>query len=302
MITTILGYITWKVKPQIFFLGPMEIRWYGLLYAMGFYFGYLIIKKIFEKEKVNMQWLDSLFVYVIVGTILGARLGHVFFYGWEYYSRHLLEIFQIWKGGLASHGGAIGIFLSVLLFSRRVSKRNVFWTIDRLVIPVSLAAVMIRTGNLMNHEIYGLPTHLPWAFRFVTNIHAWQHGAAPVYSLPSHPTQIYEALCYLFTFIIMITTYTKYKEAKYRNGLLTGIFFIIVFGSRFFIEFIKENQEAFEATMTLNMGQLLSIPFVIIGIILVIHALKAKPVYYGNEKVKQRKTIKKNFNENVKAK
>jgi prolipoprotein diacylglyceryltransferase len=174
-----------------------------------------------------------------------------------------------------------------------------------LVIPVAFAGLLIRTGNLFNHEIYGFPTNLPWGIRFVTNIREWQHGADPIFTLPSHPTQIYEGLCYLACFIFLYTLYQKSKTAKHREGLILGIFFVWIFLSRFLIEFIKEDQEAFEAGMLLNMGQLLSIPFILAGVVLIILALKRKPVYYDTvqtEPVIKKKESSGDFSGNVKTK
>lgn len=275
-----LSFITWTARPDIFILGGWEVRWYGLFFAIGFYVGLLMMTKMFKHEKVKEAWADSLFIYVIVATVIGARLGHVFFYDWDNYSQHPLEIFKIWEGGLASHGGSIGIIFAIWLYSRKVTQRSMLWTLDRLAVPVAMVAALIRTGNLMNHEIYGHPTDLPWGFRFIENVRYWQHGAEPIFSVPSHPTQIYEALSYLTVFVVVYLLYWKDKKAKSQEGLLAGIFFIGVFLSRFLIEFVKEDQEAFEASMALNMGQLLSIPFIIGGIILVIRALKRPPVVY----------------------
>lgn len=275
-----LSYITWTARPDLFILGGWEVRWYGLFFAIGFYLGLLMMTKMFANEKVKESWADSLFIYVIVATVIGARLGHVFFYAWDYYSQHLLEIFKIWEGGLASHGGSIGILFAVWIYSRSVTKRSMLWTLDRLAVPVALVAVLIRTGNLMNHEIYGHPTNLPWGFRFIENVRSWQHGADPIFSLPSHPTQIYEALCYLAIFVILYLLYWKNKNAKTQEGLLAGIFFFGVFFTRFLIEFVKEDQEVFEAGWILNMGQWLSIPFFLGGAIVMIRALKRPPVVY----------------------
>lgn len=275
-----LSYITWTARPDLFILGGWEVRWYGLFFAIGFYLGLLMMTKMFAKENVKEAWADTLFIYVIVATVIGARLGHVFFYAWPYYSQHPLEIFKIWEGGLASHGGSFGILLAIWLYSKKVTHRNMLWTLDRLAIPVALVAALIRTGNLMNHEIYGHPTNLPWGFRFIENVRYWQHGAQPIFSVPSHPTQIYEALCYLITFGVLLLLYWKNAKAKAQEGLLIGIFFIGIFFTRFMIEFVKEDQEAFEAGWLLNMGQLLSIPFILAGVFLIIRALKRPPVVY----------------------
>ena len=208
----------------------------------------------------------------MVATVVGARLGHCFFYGWDYYSANPVEILKIWEGGLASHGGAIGIIIAVFIYSHKVTRMSPLWTFDRLVIAIPLVGAFIRLGNLMNHEIYGHATSLPWGFRFIENLHQWRMGADPVFSDPSHPTQLYEASFYILTFLVLMYMYWK-KNAGERPGLIFGVFFIGIFFSRFLIEFIKNDQEAFEADMLLNMGQLLSIPFILIGVYLIVRAL-----------------------------
>lgn len=269
----LLNFIHWNVSPEIFNLGPLSIRWYGLLFASGFLIGYYIGERMFRSEGVPQKWIDSLFFYIIIATIVGARLGHVFFYGWDYYSQNPGEIIKVWHGGLASHGGALGIIVAMLIYSKNVTKRNVLWTIDRIVVPTALVAAFIRTGNLMNSEIYGVQTSLPWGVIFERN------GEM----VPKHPTQIYEALAYLIAFGVLMYLYWR-TNSKNKEGLLTGAFFIFIFSSRFFIEFIKEDQEAFEAGMALNMGQWLSIPFVLLGIFLVIRAIKLPEKIYKNPK------------------
>lgn len=261
----ILSFIHWNFNPEIFHLGPLSVRWYGLMFAISFILGYSMVEKQFKHEKENLKWLDNLLMYIVIATIVGARLGHVFFYGWDYYSQHLGEILMVWKGGLASHGGVIGIFIALLIFSKKVTKRNVFWIIDRVIIPTALAAMFIRLGNLFNSEIYGEQTSLPWGFIFERN-----HEV-----VPKHPTQIYEALAYLATFFVVNWMYWK-TEAKSKVGMISGVFFIMVFTARFLIEFIKEDQEAFEATMALNMGQWLSIPFILGGIALILFSIRKK--------------------------
>ena len=268
-----LNFITWTADPILFEIGSFQLRWYSLMFLIGFLGGYKIVEKIFKHEGAPESWLGSLLIYVMLGTIIGARLGHVFFYGWSYYSQNPIEILKVWEGGLASHGGTIGVALAVYLFSRFKAKRNVVWTLDRLAVAVAMVAGLIRLGNLFNHEIYGHATDVPWAFCFIENISAWQKGASPEFTVPSHPTQLYEALCYFALFGLLMWMYWK-KNAQERPGLLLGIFFVWVFGSRFIIEFVKNNQVAFENSMTLNMGQWLSIPFVLIGISLIIYAMK----------------------------
>lgn len=254
-------FITWNVDPELFNIDigtfNLAIRWYGLLFAMAFVFGYIIMKHIFSYEKVPEKLLDQLATYMIIATVIGARLGHTLFYEPDYYLSHPLEILKIWKGGLASHGAAIGIILALILFARK-NKRSFWWVIDRVVIVVALGGVLIRTGNLMNSEIYGKPSELPWAFVFLRDN-----------TVPRHPTQIYEALSYLLIFIYLYFHY-KSTKGKPKPAFLTGMFLILVFAARFFIEFLKEPQVGFEQSMALNMGQLLSIPFVVAGLVMVL--------------------------------
>lgn len=262
----ILDFITWDASPVIFSIGPLALRWYGLAFAIGFIIGYNIVAKMFKHEGAPEKWLGILLTYVVVATIIGSRLGHVFFYQWDYYSQHPGEIFKIWEGGLASHGGVIGNFIAVWLFSIFVTKKSVSWTVDRLVVPVAMVAGLIRLGNLMNSEIYGGVTDLPWGFIFVRD------GQ----TLPMHPTQIYEALCYFALFGVLMWMYWK-KNAQERPWLISGVFFIGVFVSRFLIEYVKNVQVGKEiemiATYGINMGQLLSIPFIIMGVVMVIYAM-----------------------------
>ena len=257
-------FITWDVSPLIFTIGSFSIRWYGLLFAMSFAVGYVIMLRFFKKEDLPESLLDKLSMYMLIATVVGARLGHVFFYEWDYYSKHLDEILMVWKGGLASHGAAIGI-LTALYFFARTSKRTYFWTLDRIVIVVALSGFFIRTGNLMNSEIYGKLTNLPWGFIFVRS------GE----TLPRHPTQIYEALCYLGIFSFLLWYY-YHKDGKPREGFLFGFFLATLFTVRFLLEFLKEPQVNFENHMTLNMGQLLSIPFILAGLIIIFR--KSKPI------------------------
>lgn len=265
--------ITWTADPVIFSIGPKEIRWYTLMFLIGFAVGYKIVERMFRREGVDKKWLDPLLYYTLAGTLIGARLGHCLFYNPSYYFSHPVEILKVWEGGLASHGGVLGIIIAIYFFSRNVSHRSMLWTFDKLVVPTGLVAALIRIGNLMNHEIYGHPTDLPWGFRFVDNLYAWRHGAAPIFTPPSHPTQLYEAACYLLTFVLCMWLYFK-RDAWKRQGLIFGIFMICIFTARFFVEFLKNYQEDFEASLPLDMGQLLSIPFILVGIYCVWRAMK----------------------------
>lgn len=265
----VIGAVNWDVRPEIFSIGNFSIRWYGLLFASAFFFGYLIFLRFFKKEGLTVELLDKLTIYMAIGTVVGARLGHCLFYEPEYYLSHPVEILKIWKGGLASHGAAIGILLSLWLFSRKF-KKPMIWILDRIVVVVALAGAFIRLGNLMNSEIYGVQTSLPWGFIFIRNNEM----------VPKHPTQIYESLSYFIIFLILLFTYRK-KNAMFRPGTLFGWFLILVFGMRFIIEFIKEDQVAFESGMPLNMGQLLSIPFIITGLLILYFFRNKEPITVG---------------------
>jgi len=234
-------FIRWDVNPVLVHLGSMQIRWYGLLFALSFILGYLVLEKIvFKREGLPVALLDKLATYV--------------FYAPASYLSEPLSILKIWEGGLASHGAAIGILIALWLFVRK-SGKTYLWALDRVVIVVALGGAFVRMGNLMNSEIYGHITNLPWGFIFERN------GE----TLPRHPTQIYEALSYLILFFALITLYMrKFKTLK--DGKIFGIFLIVLFGGRFLIEFLKQPQVDFEQNMTLNMGQWLSIPFIIAGI------------------------------------
>ncbi len=267
--------ITWEASPVIFSLGPISVRWYGLFWALSFYIGYEILARIFKKENVGQKELDSLLIHIAVGSVLGARLGHCFFYDFDYYIANPVEVLYIWQGGLASHGGAIGILLAMLRFYKRKSTKPFFWTVDRLLITVALAAFFIRMGNLMNHEIYGHETDLPWGFKFIDNVYRWMEGADPVFTSPRHPTAIYEGLGYLFIFLSMLWMYFKRMPRLY-EGFLSGYFLITLFTWRFLVEFVKEVQSPFEESLTINMGQILSIPMVLMGIGILVYAFKNK--------------------------
>lgn len=262
-----LNYIIWNTDP-VLIESFVTIRWYGLMFAIGFLLGYNIVAKMFKREGVPEKWLGILLIWVMGATLIGARLGHVFFYEWDHYSQNPLDILKIWEGGLASHGGTIAIILAVILFSIFTTKRSPMWTFDRLVIAIALVGGLIRIGNLMNSEIFGHATTLPWGFMFIRSRewHELYEGQA------CHPTQLYEAFCYFALFALLMCMYWK-KNAGERPGLIFGVFFIGIFLPRFLIEFIKNDQVAFEADMTLNMGQLLSIPFIVAGIIMVIWAM-----------------------------
>jgi len=263
--------IHWNIDPTILHIGGFELRWYSLLFVSGFILGWYIMKSFFVREKISTDLLDPMLYMLLICTIVGARLGHCLFYQPDYYLGSwsgFLEIFMPWKGGLASHGGTIALIIGIWWYAKKYGPRNDFdfvWVLDHLVIPVSFAACFIRLGNLFNSEIYGGPTSLPWGFVFERN------GE----TVACHPTQLYEAGTYLLLGCFLMWLYWKKLDKVYR-GTFVGIFMIICFGSRFLIEFIKNDQVEFEADMALNMGQLLSIPFVLLGIGLLVWAFRKK--------------------------
>lgn len=255
-----LAYIPWNINPEIFSVGPFSVRYYGLMWAMAFYLGYVVFNKFVKREGLPEGFLDSLTMYMVIGTVLGARLGHCFFYEPQYYLSHPLDIIKIWQGGLASHGAAIGILVSLYLFARK-HKVPMIYVVDRVVITVALGGALIRIGNLMNSEIYGVETSLPWGFVFIRNNEIF----------PKHPTQLYEALSYFLIFFILLWYYRKH-EGKTNTGFIFGVFLILLFVARFLIEYVKEPQVEFEKAMALNMGQWLSVPFILAGVFFVVYS------------------------------
>lgn len=271
------------MKPQIVDLGFIELRWYSLLFLLGFVFSYYVLTKVFKKEGLPVELLDKLTFYVVISTIIGARLGHCIFYEPEIYLRHPLKMILPFEGtpgtdfrftgfqGLASHGGVIGIIIGLYIYARKY-KRKYIWVLDTSTMVAGLGGTMIRLGNFFNSEIVGSPTTLPWGVKFEQLAPA---NMSVEQIIPLHPAQIYEAICYFIIFIVLITLYYK-KYPNLKPGLITGLFFIMLFTSRFLIEFVKQDQVSFEEGMALNMGQILSIPFIIVGLILVFR--KTRPI------------------------
>lgn len=263
--------IVWNVSPTLFHLGNMEVRWYGILFACAFVICYLLLKRMFLKEKVDVLYLDKLTFYCFIAVLIGARLGHCLFYDFSYYSHHIIEMLlpihetaEGWKfsgyQGLASHGGAIGIIIALILYSKK-TQIPFMWVVERLVIAICFGGASIRLGNLMNSEIYGLPTSLPWGFVFVRDNQ----------TIPCHPTQLYEALSYITIGVIL---YIILSKKKVHQGMIFGIFLTALFGVRFLLEFLKNNQESWENALPIDMGQILSIPFIVVGVVFIVLAWK----------------------------
>lgn len=258
-----MEHFTWSLNPIALEVGPLHIHWYGVLFAAAILAGLEFMKWVYAKEGKDKESLDSMFVYIVVGIVVGARLGHCLFYDPSYYLSHPLKILAVWEGGLASHGGGLGVIVALALYVRKY-KLNFLWLLDRVAIPTALFGFFVRMGNLMNSEIVGHPTELPWAIVFTR-----------IDMLPRHPTQLYEALSYLFIFIVLTLIY-KQKQQKLSNGFLFGLFLVLLFSARFLIEFVKEKQAAYATEIALTTGQLLSIPFLLIGLILIIWSLRRR--------------------------
>lgn len=270
--------INWNVDPEIFTLfDTFPIRYYSLSWALGCGLCYLIVKQIYRKEKIPLENLEELTMYIIAGAFLGARLGHCLFYEPIYYFQNPLEILLpirkvgesfefIGFQGLASHGGLVGIVTAILLYAKR-SNTNILWIMDRVALGSCITAACIRIGNFMNSEVYGKPTNGNWGVIFERDD-----------LIPRHPTQLYEAASYLLIFCVLLFIY-KSKKIKRQNGLMVGVLFILMFVARFMIEFVKENQVEFEDSLSLNMGQILSIPLIFLGIAIIFYSTKLKKVY-----------------------
>ena len=271
--------IEWAPNEKIFSLGPIAIHWYSMMFLLAFYIGFQILKKIYIKEKKNVALLDPFLVHMVLGTIIGARLGEVFFYNWEYFQNNLLEIFLPIKlndsgvdfigfRGLSSHGATVGIIISIFIYKIRYKYDSVLWIFDRLVIAVAIGGMFVRIGNFFNSEIVGKFTNSDFGVVFLNR------GD----SLPRHPAQLYEAFGYLILFILLVLIYNKSKLSM-KKGFIFGFFLITLFTIRFVVEYVKESQGGIEKTLgIISTGQWLSIPFIIIGILLIINSFIIKKV------------------------
>lgn len=258
----LVAYIHWDVSPELVRIGPVAIRWYGVLFALLFWIGYSIVAWQFRLEGKDEQSLGSLLTHLVVGTIVGARLGHCVFYEPAYYLNNPVAIAKIWEGGLASHGGAAGVLIALYLYARKHPDQSYLWLLDRLAVPAALGASLIRVGNLFNSEILGRPATVPWAFVFER-----------VDSVPRHPAQLYESIAYALIFCGLLGAYRRWRSQTPR-GLLVGIFLVSVFTARFLLEFCKEEQAAYKQDTPWHVGQWLSLPFIVAGGVLIWRALR----------------------------
>jgi len=248
-----MEYFVWNIDPTLLHLGPLQVRWYGLLFVGSFFLGLMLLQWIYKREDRNPAELDDLLIYILVGTVIGARLMHCIAYEPTYYLAHPLEILMVWKGGLASHGGLLGVLIALYLFAKRY-KTPYLYLMARLTIPAALAATFIRIGNFFNSEILGVPTDKPWAIIFER-----------IDILPRHPTQLYEASAYLILFVILLALYRKLSPIMVTK-IFPGIFFTYIFIVRFLLEYTKEHQASYVTSLPFSTGQLLSVPFILLGI------------------------------------
>lgn len=275
----ILNYINWDVDPEIINIFGISLRYYGLLFVTGLILSIYILKWMFKKENIPLENIDKLTMYGIIGIIIGARLGHCLFYEPNYYLSHPIEMILpikfistggiefIGYRGLASHGGALGLIVALIFYSKK-TKQPMIKTIDLIAIVAPLAGSFIRLANLMNSEIIGIPTNKAWGFVFKR-----------VDNIPRHPAQLYESFTYLIIFLVVFFLY-KNKRNKFKNGFFFGLVVTLVFTARFFIEFVKERQVPFENSLALDMGQLLSIPYILIGIVFIIYGLQKTKINF----------------------
>lgn len=256
-----MEYFVWNPDPVLISFLGLKVHWYGLLFASAILLGFNMIKWIFIKEKFDLEKLDTGFLYVFIGIIVGARLGHCFFYDPEYYLANPMKILAVWEGGLASHGGGLGVIAALYMFTKKY-KVNLLWLLDRVAISTIIFSFFVRLGNFMNSEIIGKETDVPWAIIF-----------SRVDLLPRHPAQLYEAFSYFIIFFILLFIYIK-QDGKTKNGQIFGLFLTLVFSARILVEYVKVKQASYESFFFLNTGQMLSVPFLLIGIALIIYSFR----------------------------
>jgi len=254
-------HFIWNIDPVLFSIGPITIHWYGALFASAILAGLQYMKWIYQRENKLVATLDDLLVYAVIGIIIGARLGHVLFYDPSFYFSHPSKIFAIWEGGLASHGGGLGMIIAVYFYAKK-NKINQLWLLDRLAMTTALFGIFVRSANFVNAEILGKPSDVPWAIIFQR-----------IDNIPRHPAQLYEAIAYLLIFISLTALY-KFSKINKKKGMLLGVFLIMTFTARFIIEVFKQKQAAYGNELMMNTGQMLSIPFFCVGVFLVFYAIK----------------------------
>jgi len=255
-----MTHFIWDIDPNIFSFGALQLRWYGVLFVGSFFLGLQILQWIFKREGKEVLLLDNLLIYVMVGAVIGARLMHCFAYEPDFYLSHPLEILKVWKGGLASHGGMIGVVTALWLFAKKY-QLSFWWLLSRVTIPGALTAAFVRFGNLFNSEILGLPSDAPWAIVF-----------ARIDMVPRHPVQLYEAFAYLFLVLILVTTYRKVSN-RFATKILPGVFLSYMFTVRFLLEYTKTRQADYTTSLPFTTGQMLSMPFIVLGILWIVWAL-----------------------------
>ena len=258
-----MDHFVWNVNPNIFEFGPLQLRWYGLLFVGSFFLGLMLLQWVYKREKRDPAVLDTLLIYIMVGAVIGARLMHCFAYEPDFYLSHPLEILKVWKGGLASHGGLLGVLIALYLFSKKYHE-SYMWLLSRVAMPGALTAAFVRFGNLFNSEILGLPTDKPWAIIFPR-----------VDMIPRHPVQLYEAFAYLTLLLILVTVYKKVTPS-FATKILPGIFLTYMFIVRFLLEYTKTRQADYTTSLPFTTGQMLSVPFIIIGIVWIIWAVRSR--------------------------
>ena len=257
-----MEHLIWNIDPILLDVGFLKIRWYGLMFALGFVGSFMTMQWMYQREGKNIEELDTLLWYMVVATIVGARLGHTLLYDPGYYLSHPIKILAIWEGGLASHGATLGIILALYLYTRRFGD-GYFWLLDRVSIPTALAGALIRIGNFFNSEILGIPTDQPWGVVF-----------SRIDWVPRHPVQLYESACYLLIYGVSLLIYKQHGD---KPGFTFGCFLSMLFSARFVLEYFKTEQAMYDSGLAVTTGQWLSVPFVIAGIACVIRGWKNRP-------------------------
>jgi len=256
-----MEYFIWNIDPNIFTFGALQLRWYGLLFVGSFFLGLMLLQWVYKRENRDPAVLDNLLLYIMGGAVIGARLMHCLAYEPEFYLSQPLEILKVWKGGLASHGGLLGVLIALYIFAKKY-KEDYVWLLSRVTMPGALTAAFVRFGNLFNSEILGLPTDKPWAIIFER-----------IDMIPRHPVQLYEAFSYLTLLLILVIVYRKVTPI-FATKILPGIFFTFMFIMRFLLEYTKTRQADYTTSLPFTTGQMLSIPFILLGIIWIIWAIK----------------------------